>query len=186
MRSHDRKRTGMFYFVSKLLGIVVLPVNALIYLAVIGAGMLFTKLAKAGRITVAAGGYLLCGFGPVGTIQARPLEDRFSRPAAQYLHPTGIIVLGARSIMTSRSRGGALKRSLILAAELPRRSHLPFAFLTRGWFFPGARDISPITYPMRHTILAKLRLHWESRPAELSTNIVIVIHTKTQYLPNTS
>jgi hypothetical protein len=69
----------MFYIVSKLLGILVLPVNALIIPSIIGAGALFTRFAKAGRflVALAAQGYLLCGFGPVGTILARRLEDRF-------------------------------------------------------------------------------------------------------------
>jgi len=86
----------MFYFASKLLGIFVLPVNALIILSIIGAGALFTRFAKAGRILVAlaALGCLLCGFGPAGTILARPLEDRFPQPPTLSLHPRGIIVLG--------------------------------------------------------------------------------------------
>jgi len=121
----------MFFFVSKLFGVLVLPINALVILAVMGACALFTRFAKAGRILVTAAllGLLFCGFGPVGTFLARPLEDQFPQPLAKTLHPTGIIVLGgalnpylaaARGTPQALTNSGSrITEAVVLALRFP-------------------------------------------------------------------
>jgi uncharacterized SAM-binding protein YcdF (DUF218 family) len=86
----------MFLFVSKTLGVLVVVSNVLVVVAFAGAVALLFRRKRLGAVLVwtAALGFLLMGFGPVGSILMRPLEDRFPRPPGDIPEPTGIIVLG--------------------------------------------------------------------------------------------
>ena len=139
----------MFFFISKLLGILVLPVNVLIFLAVIGAVALFTRFAKAGRIlvAVAAGGYLLCGFGPIGTILARPLEDRFAQPPTESLHPTGIIVLGGALNADLAAARGITQAFTISGSRITEATALALRFPNARLVFSGGSGYLTGTHP---------------------------------------
>ncbi len=86
----------MFFYLSKLLWLVIAPANLLLLLLLLGAALLFTRFMRAGRRMVLASalGFLVLGILPVGTLMMRVLEDRFPRPAANIPAPAGIIVLG--------------------------------------------------------------------------------------------
>lgn len=87
----------MFFALSKILGLVVQPVNFLALLGLFGLILCLTRIARAGRIIVATA--ILCfavvGFSPLSSLLLRPLEDRFPRvETAAVPAPSGIIVLG--------------------------------------------------------------------------------------------
>ncbi len=86
----------MFLFISKTFGALLIASNALVVVALAGALALLFRRRRLGAVLVwtAALGLLLLGFGPVGFILMRPLEDRFPRPPDDIPEPTGIIVLG--------------------------------------------------------------------------------------------
>jgi uncharacterized SAM-binding protein YcdF (DUF218 family) len=85
----------MFYLASKILGFFVLPSNALVAAALLGAALTFTRFAKAGRrlALVALLLVLLCGLGPVGSLAIAVLEERFP-PPPEGQAPDGIVLLG--------------------------------------------------------------------------------------------
>ena len=87
----------MFFFLSKTLGIMLLPVNFLIGAGVLGAILLATRSALLGRRLLVACIVLLaiCGFSPLGNLLLYPLEQRFPPWDASRGAPDGIIVLGA-------------------------------------------------------------------------------------------
>lgn len=86
----------MFFFLSKTLGTMLLPVNFLIGAGVLGASLLPTRLAVLGRRLLAISVLLLalCGFSPVGKLLILPLEQRFPPWDASRGAPDGIVVLG--------------------------------------------------------------------------------------------
>ena len=85
------------------------------------------RLAQRTLVWAVALGLLLIGFGPVGSILMRPLEDRFPRPPASMPEPTGIIVLGgivsfpsaARGAIALTQDGERLSEAAILARRYP-------------------------------------------------------------------
>ena len=92
----------MFFFLSKTIGVMLLPVNFLIGIGVIGALLLATRFVALGRRLMISSIALLaiCGFSPLGSWLLYPLEARFPPWDASRGAPDGIIVLG-------RSFGGA-------------------------------------------------------------------------------
>ena len=86
----------MFFFFSKTLGTMLLPVNFLIGIGLLGAVLSATRLAMLGRrLLVAAVALLaLCGFSPLGKLLLYPLEQRFPPWDAAHGAPDGIVVLG--------------------------------------------------------------------------------------------
>jgi uncharacterized SAM-binding protein YcdF (DUF218 family) len=97
----------MFLFVSKVLGVLLTVSNGLVVVAVVGslARLAGWRRFGAALTWTALAGFLLIGFGPVGPILMRPLEDRFPRPPDTMPEPTGIIVLGGIVGSPSASRG---------------------------------------------------------------------------------
>jgi uncharacterized SAM-binding protein YcdF (DUF218 family) len=81
---------------SKTLGVMALPTNFLIGLGLLGALLLATRFASAGRKIVAASILLLavCAFSPLGNLLLYPLENRFRPWDAARGAPDGIVVLG--------------------------------------------------------------------------------------------
>ena len=71
----------MFFFLSKTLGIMLLPTNFLIGVGLLGAILLATRFASLGRKLLIASVALLaiCGFSPLGNLVLYPLE--FTIPA---------------------------------------------------------------------------------------------------------
>lgn len=86
----------MFFFLSKTLGIILLPVNFLIGAGVVGAILLSTRRAHLGRRLLVVSVVLLAimGFSPLGKLLLYPLEQRFPPWDASRGTPDGIVVLG--------------------------------------------------------------------------------------------
>lgn len=118
----------MFFLLSKTLGILVLPTNALVGAGLVGAALLATRYASLGRRLLTAAVLLLavCGFSPLGYWLLYPLESRFPPWDAASGAPDGIIVLGGSiDADLSATRGTAVfshaADRVIVAAELARR-----------------------------------------------------------------
>jgi uncharacterized SAM-binding protein YcdF (DUF218 family) len=94
-----RKHPGalrLFFVLSKTIGIMLLPTNFLIGIGVLGALLLATRFASAGRKLLIASVMLLaiCAFSPLGYLLLDPLEQRFPPWDAARGAPAGIVVLG--------------------------------------------------------------------------------------------
>jgi len=118
----------VFFFLSKTLGTMLLPVNLLIGMGVVGAILLVTRRAVFGRRLLAASTLLLalCGFSPVGKWLILPLEQRFPPWDASRGAPDGIVVLGGGIDPDLSADVGvaAFTRSadrIVATAELARR-----------------------------------------------------------------
>jgi uncharacterized SAM-binding protein YcdF (DUF218 family) len=86
----------LFFVLSKTLGVLLLPTNLLIVLAVIGALLTATRFALIGcRLMIAAIVLLaIAAFSPLGNLLLYPLENRFPQWSAAQGAPDGIVVLG--------------------------------------------------------------------------------------------
>ncbi|MBM3624814.1 MAG: YdcF family protein, partial [Alphaproteobacteria bacterium] len=86
----------MFFIVSKVFEFFLAPVHLFIFVAVVGAMLLYTRWKTWGRAlsSVSALALLLMAFGPLGGFLAAPLEARFPAPPDDMPPPQGIIVLG--------------------------------------------------------------------------------------------
>jgi uncharacterized SAM-binding protein YcdF (DUF218 family) len=86
----------MFFVASKVIGFFSYPSNCLFVLALIGALMLPTRFARAGRRCLVAAVVLLALFGllPIGNLLIYPLEQRFPAWDASRGTPDGMIILG--------------------------------------------------------------------------------------------
>ena len=107
----------MFFFLSKTLGTMLLPVNFLIGVGVLGGVLSATRSAVLGRrLLIASVVFLaICGFSPVGKLLLYPLEQRFPSWDAARGGPDGIVVLGGSiEPEVSAARGKAV---LIHAAD---------------------------------------------------------------------
>ena len=120
----------MFFTASKVAWLIAAPTNALLILlvaAVILRWMDFRWLGRAAA-TVGTLGLLVVGFGPVGNLLLRPLEDRFPIPPADLAPPTGIIVLGgstdesvtaARNQVTLSAAASRITEAVALSRRFP-------------------------------------------------------------------
>jgi uncharacterized SAM-binding protein YcdF (DUF218 family) len=118
----------VFFALSKTIGIMLLPSNFLIGIAVAGLLLLPTRFARLGRKLVFASIVLLaiCGFSPLGNLLLYPLESRFPPWDATRGAPDGIVVLGGSIDPEISAAHGvaAFKGSvdrLVAAAELAHR-----------------------------------------------------------------
>jgi uncharacterized SAM-binding protein YcdF (DUF218 family) len=118
----------LFFFLSKTLGVMLLPTNFLVGLGLIGAILLATRFARFGRKLLIVSVVLLaiCGFSPLGNLLLYPLEQRFPPWDAAQGAPDGIVVLGASiDADLSAAHDTAIVRSspdrIIAAAALAHR-----------------------------------------------------------------
>jgi uncharacterized SAM-binding protein YcdF (DUF218 family) len=98
----------MFFEISKILAFFTSPSNVMFVVAALGAVLMFTPFARAGRRLTVLGILLLAlaGFAPLGNALILPLEQRFPAWDASRGAPDGIIVLGgAIGPALSNSRG---------------------------------------------------------------------------------
>ncbi len=98
----------MFFFLSKTLGILLLPSHLMIGVGIAGLILLLTRFASLGRKLVVASLLLLviCGFSPIGNVLLYSLELRFPPWDEAHGAPDGIIVLGgAINIYISAAHG---------------------------------------------------------------------------------
>jgi uncharacterized SAM-binding protein YcdF (DUF218 family) len=84
------------FVVSKIAGFFAIPSNLIIVMGIVGALLLRSSLARAGRRLVIASLVLLAiaGLSPIGNILILPLEQRFPAWDASHGAPDGIVVLG--------------------------------------------------------------------------------------------
>ncbi len=118
----------MFFLLSKTLGIILLPTNFLVGIGLVGALLLVTRFASAGRKLLVAAVVLfaICGFSPLGYLLLYPLEQRFPPWDSAGGGPDGVIVLGGSiDAELSAARGvavvGGAADRIIAAATLGRR-----------------------------------------------------------------
>lgn len=86
----------MFYEISKILSVFLIPSNFVIGLGVVGIVLLRTRFAHGGRRLLVVSIALVVAIGvlPVGNILTLPLEARFPRWEFGQGAPSGIIILG--------------------------------------------------------------------------------------------
>ncbi len=86
----------MFFILSKTAAFFAVPSNVLIGLVLIGALLICTRFARAGRrlVFMSVAAIVICGALPAGTLLILPLEDRFPPWDATHGAPDGIIMLG--------------------------------------------------------------------------------------------
>jgi len=118
----------VFFFLSKTLGIMLLPANFLIGLGGLGAILLATRWAVLGRRFLIAAVLLLAigGFSPLGNWLLYPLEQRFPPWDAARGVPDGIIILGGSidpDLSAAHGRAALTHAAdrMIAAAALARR-----------------------------------------------------------------
>ena len=91
------EKARVMFFLSKVLGFLVLPSNAMVIAALTGIVLMRTKKsARAGFRLTAAALVLIVAFGtlPLGRFLMLPLEQRFPPYDAGSGAPDGIVVLG--------------------------------------------------------------------------------------------
>jgi uncharacterized SAM-binding protein YcdF (DUF218 family) len=88
--------SALFFFLSKTLGLMLLPTNFMIGVGIAGLLLLLTRFASLGRKLLIASTVLLaiCGFSPLGNLLLYPLEARFPPWDDTRGAPDGIVVLG--------------------------------------------------------------------------------------------
>ena len=123
----------MFFIVSKVFEFFLAPVHLFIFVAVVGAMLLYTRWKTWGRAlsSVSALALMLMAFGPLGGFLAAPLEARFPAPPDDMPPPQGIIVLGGT--IDERLSADRDRPTLIDAAE---RLTAPIALKRK---YPNAR-----------------------------------------------
>ena len=86
----------MFFILSKTVGFIAYPSNALVMLGLLGLALLVTRFRRNGAWLMMASIVLLAigGWSPLGNILIQPLEERFPPWNASHGPPDGIIVLG--------------------------------------------------------------------------------------------
>ena len=135
----------MFFILSKLFWLVAAPSSLLTIALVVGALLLFTRFAPAGRalVALAALGALIAATGLPGVWLLRPLEGRFARPPPDASAPYGIIVLGGgmdevmlatRGALELNDYGSRMTDAVALALRYPQ---------ARLAFTGGAAVLSP-------------------------------------------
>jgi uncharacterized SAM-binding protein YcdF (DUF218 family) len=118
----------MFFFLSKILGFLATPSNAIALIGVAGLVFLVFNRRRIGTALLATSTIfvLLFGFGPLGDALLLPLSERFSPWREGGAAPAGIIVLGgAVSPELSQARGmpelNAAAERMTVVADLARR-----------------------------------------------------------------
>jgi len=99
---------SVFWVVSKIIWNLIAPETLLLFLLILGAGLLWTRRNKGGRfiITVTVAIVAMVSVLPFSTWILRPLEERFSIPQKLPDRVDGIIVLaGAENISVTAARG---------------------------------------------------------------------------------
>jgi uncharacterized SAM-binding protein YcdF (DUF218 family) len=118
----------VFFFLSKTLGTMLLPVNFLIGVGLLGAILAATRFTVLGRRLLIAAMVLLalCGFSPLGKLLLYPLEQRFPPWDAARGAPDGIVVLGGSidpELSVTRGRPVFVRSAdrIVAAAALARQ-----------------------------------------------------------------
>jgi len=170
----------MFFLAAKILGFFALPSNILIALGLIGAALMATRFARAGRRLAVTALLLLAiaGLSPFGNALILPLEERFPPWDASRGVPTGIISLGgAIDTVVSPARGEvALNEAaerLTTMAELVRRypeAHVVFSGGSGRLIYDGATEAEFAVRLFESFGIAKSRIILESKSRDTDEN----------------
>jgi len=170
----------MFFLAAKILGFFALPSNILIALGLIGAALMATRFARAGRrLTLTALVLIaIAGLSPLGNALILPLEERFPPWDASRGVPTGIISLGgAIDTVVSPARGEvALNEAaerLTTMAELVRRypeAHVVFSGGSGRLIYDGATEAEFAVRLFESFGIAKSRIILESKSRDTDEN----------------
>jgi uncharacterized SAM-binding protein YcdF (DUF218 family) len=161
----------MFFALSKVAGFFAAPSNLMIALALLGIGLMGTRLARCGRrLTVAAILLLaIAGLSPLGNALILPLEQRFP-PWTAGGEPAGIVVLGgAISPTLSAERGtpelNESAERMTVVADLARRFPQARIVFTggSGKLFGDRPDEARFALPLLQSFgIARSRIELES------------------------
>ena len=118
----------MFFLLSKVLGFIALPSNAIALVCCLGLGLLVLKRRRAGTslLTVGIAALLIFGYSPMSNVLLLTLSERFPAWHFDGHEPDGIIILGGAieagpsAARNSVEVDGAAER-VIAALELARR-----------------------------------------------------------------
>jgi uncharacterized SAM-binding protein YcdF (DUF218 family) len=120
----------MFYTIAKVFWVLAQPLSVVLLLVVMGIALVWSGRRRSGiaMSAIAAAILVLSAFTTTGALLIRPLEDRFSRPAALPETVGAIVVLGGSTLArVSRGRnvaelneaGDRLVAATALAARYP-------------------------------------------------------------------
>lgn len=124
----------MFFVLSKILGFVLAPSNALALLGGLGAMLAAFGVRGLGTVLMASAifGFAIFGLSPLANILLLPLEERFPRPAVEQA-PDGVVVLGG----SFDTVVAGARREIALTEAAERLTEI--ATLARRW--PDARIV---------------------------------------------
>lgn len=127
--------TSMYFLISKIVGFMLLPSNAVGLLCGLGLLLLVLRQRRAASSFLVAGAALLviCGFSPIGNVLLLSLTERFPLWQAAAGAPDGVIVLGG-SIQPETT---AARRSL----EVDGSAERLFAMLELARRYPRAKIV---------------------------------------------
>jgi uncharacterized SAM-binding protein YcdF (DUF218 family) len=171
----------MFFILSKTLGFFAIPSNVLISIALLGAVLMVTRFARAGRRLAVLGVLLLAvaGLSPLGNALMLPLEQRFQPWNAERGAPTGIVVLGGAigpAMSAARGQQPALNESaerLTVVADLARRFPLARIVYSGGDASLVATGVNEAQFalPMFESFgIARQRIELESKSRNTAEN----------------
>jgi len=171
----------VFFFLSKTLGVLLLPSNLLIGIGIVGLILLLTRFVSLGRKLVVASVLLIaiCGFSPIGKLLLYPLETRFPPWDDTRGAPDGIVVLGgaiepALSAAHSAAVFGPSIDRIVAAAGLAHRypnARLVFSGGNAGLGSGDAAREADFALPVFESFgLAKDRLIMERRSRNTEEN----------------
>jgi uncharacterized SAM-binding protein YcdF (DUF218 family) len=120
----------LFFFLSKTIGVMLLPTNLLIGIGLLGAILLATRFAALGRKLMIGSLVVLAiaAFSPLGNWLLYPLESRFPPWDAALGAPDGIVVLGgsidpemsaAHEVPVIRNAADRITATAALARQYP-------------------------------------------------------------------
>jgi len=170
----------MFFLAAKILGFFALPSNILIAFGLIGAALMATRFARAGRRFAVTALILLAiaGLSPLGNALILPLEERFPAWDGSRGAPTGIISLGgALDTVVSEPRGEvalneAAERMTVIA-ELARRfpdARIVFSGGSGRLIYDGVTEASLAARLFESFGIAKERIVLEDKSRDTDEN----------------
>jgi uncharacterized SAM-binding protein YcdF (DUF218 family) len=120
----------LFFFLSKTIGLMLLPTNLLIGVGLLGVILLATRFASLGRKLMIGSAVVLgiVAFSPLGNWLLYPLESRFPPWDATHGAPDGIVVLGgpidaelsaAHGVPVIRNAADRITAAAALARQYP-------------------------------------------------------------------
>lgn len=169
----------MFFTWSKAMAFLTVPSNILMLVAGVGAALLFTRFARAGRtmVAVSIGLIVIAGLSPLGPTLLSILEDRFPAWDPARAAPAGFVILGGAvepelsEARASPALNGAAERVTIVP-ELALR--FPAArFIYSGGnanVFGGPPEADQVTRLFQSLGVARDRITLERRSRNTAEN----------------